>query len=63
MSWYGYNPNLSVSGKNPNYPSVLLDTTHPLEGQTTSKLIVNYLNAMPTVHSAFSISEASWELG
>ena len=55
---YGYSPNQLVLGKNPNFPSVLIDNPPALEGHTSSEIIANHLNAMHAVRAAFIKSEA-----
>ena len=59
---YGYSPNKLVFGKNPNFPSVLIDNPPALEGQTSSEIIANYLNAMHAARVAFIKSEACEKL-
>ena len=59
---YGYSPNKLVFGKNPNFPSVLIDNPPALEGQTSSEIIANYLNAMHAARVGFIKSEACEKL-
>ena len=40
----GCSPNQLTSGKNLNFPSVLIDNPPALEGQTFSEIIANHLN-------------------
>ena len=47
---YGYSPNQLVFGKN-------LQCSLPLEGQTSSEIIANRLNAMDAARAAFIKSE------
>ena len=61
-NYYGYSPNQLVFGKNPNYPSILVDKAIALEGKTSSELIANHLNAMHAARQAFIQSEASEKL-
>ena len=61
-NYYGYSPNQHVFGKNPNYPSILVDKAPALEGKTSSELIANHLNAMHAARQAFIEPEASEKL-
>ena len=59
---YGYSPNQSVFGKNPNFPSVLIDNTPELEGQTSSEINGNHFNAMHAARATFIELEANKKL-
>ena len=59
---YGFSPNQLVFGKNPNFPSVLIDNPPALEGKTSSEVIANHLNAMHAARQAFVQAEASEKL-
>ena len=61
-NYYGFSPNQLVYGKNPNFPSVLIDKTPALEGKTRSEMIANRLNAMHATRKAFIEAEASEKL-
>ena len=56
---HGYSPNQLVFGKNPNFPSVLIDNPPTFEGQTSSEIIANHLNVMHAAQAAFIESKAS----
>ena len=61
-NYYGFSPNQLVYGKNPNFPSVLIDKPLALEGKTSSEIIANHLNAMHAARKAFIEAEASEKL-
>lgn len=56
---YSYSPKQLVFGKNPNYPSILVDKAPALEGKTSSELIANHLNVMHDVRQAFIENKSS----
>ena len=53
---YGYSPNQLVFGKN-------LQCSLPLEGQTSSEIIANRLNAMDAARAAFIKLEGCEKIG
>ena len=59
---YGYSPNQWVFGKNPNFPSVLINNPPASEGQISSEIIANHLNVMHAARAAFIKLEASKKL-
>ena len=61
-NYYGFSPNQLVFGKNPNFPSVLIDKPPALEGKTRSEIIANHLNIMHAARKAFIEAEASEKL-
>ena len=58
-SFNGYSPNQLVFGKNPNYPCVLTDKVPALEGQTSSQVVAENLNAMHAARKAYVQNESS----
>ena len=59
---YGFSPNQLLFGKNPNFPSVLIDKLPALEGKTSSEIIASHLNAMHLAHNVCIEVEASEKL-
>ena len=57
-----FSPNQLVFGKNPNYPSILVDKAPALEGKTSGELIANHLNAMHAARQTFIESKAREKL-
>ena len=55
----GYSPNQLVFGRNPNFPSNLINKPPALEGETTSETVANNLNMMHSARQAFIESESA----
>ena len=55
----GFSPNQLVFGKNPSFPSVLVDQLPALEGKTSSEIIAENLNAMHVARKTFIEAESS----
>ena len=61
-SCYGYSPNQLVFGRNPNFPSNLINKPPALEEATHSNLVLNHLNAMHEARKAYIEAESNEKL-
>ena len=61
-NYYGLSPNQLVFGKNPNFPSVLIDKPSALDEKTSIEIFANHLNAIHATCKVFSEAEASEKL-
>ena len=61
-SVHGYSSNQLVFGRNPNVPSVLVDSLPALEAVTSSQVVASHLNALHSARKAFIESESSERL-
>ena len=56
---YGFSPYQLVLGRNPNFPSVLIDNLPALNGETKSEEVARHLNVKLAARKAFVECEAS----
>ena len=61
-NYYGLSPNQLVFGKNPNFPSVLIDKPSALDEKTSIEIFANHLNAIHATCKVFIEAEASEKL-
>ena len=61
-NYYGLSPNQLVFGKNPNFPSVLIDKPSALDEKTSTEIFANHLNAIHAACKVFIEAEASEKL-
>ena len=59
LNHYGFSPYQLVLGKNPNFPSVLIDNLPALSGETRSEEVARHLNVKLAARKAFVECEAS----
>jgi hypothetical protein len=59
LNHYGFSPYQLVLGKNPNFPSVLIDNLPALSGETKSEEVARHLNVKLAARKAFVECEAS----
>ena len=59
LNHYGFSPNQLLLGRNPNFPSVMVDKLPALSGETQSDEVAKHLNVKLAARKAFVECEAS----